>query len=366
MPRLEQSLPRKESFTPMMMMVARKKAEEITSIEELSNVQKVACLLISLGPGTAAELMRHFQDETEVERIALEIASMDRLRPDLLTEVLTEFYILFEAQGYLMSGGVSYAREILTDSFGDEEASRILRRLMQSLQNTPFDFFNKADPTQLASSFQNENPQLVALVLSYLKPDRAASILSLLSPELQVEIATRIAEMDRTNPEVLREVENIMEAKFSNVVTGEFSQAGGIEAVAEILNFSDRTTEKAILDSMEMRDPDMAETVRELMFVFEDVAKLDGRTIQRILREVDTKDLGLALKGANNDVRDTIFANMSERAAAMLKDDMEFMGPVRAKDVSEKQTIIVGIIRALEASGEIQVARTKDEDSFID
>jgi flagellar motor switch protein FliG len=205
----------------------------------------------------------------------------------------------------------------------------------------------------------------VALVLSYLKPERAASILSLLSPELQVEIATRIAEMDRTNPEILREVENIMEAKFSSVVTGEFNQAGGIEAVAEILNYSDRSTEKAILDSMEMRDPDMAETVRELMFVFEDIMKLDGRTIQRILREVDTKDLALALKGAKDDVRDTIFANMSERAAAMLKDDMEFMGPVRAKDVAEKQTNIVSIIRGLEATGDIQISRSKDEDSYI-
>jgi flagellar motor switch protein FliG len=283
----------------------------------------------------------------------------------VFTEIITEFYVLFEAQGFLMSGGVSYAQEILTDSFGEEHAQKILNKLVQSLQNTPFDFFNKADSTQLASSFQNENPQLVALVLSYIKPDRAAAILSLLTPEAQVEIASRIAVMDRTSPEILREVETIMENKFSSVMTGDFSQAGGIESLAEILNFSDRTTEKAILDNMEMRDPEMAENVRSLMFVFEDMAKLDARTVQRILREVETKDLGLALKGAKEEVKTIVFENMSERAAAMLKDDMEFMGAVRAKDVSEKQTIIVGIIRGLEASGEIQIARSKDEESFI-
>ncbi len=337
----------------------------IKSIEELTFVQKVACLLISLGPGTAADVLKNIKDDTEVERLAFHIAAMDRVAPEVFPEVITEFYVLFEAQGFLVSGGVSYAREILTDSFGEEHAQKILNKLVQSLQNTPFDFFNKADPTQLASSFQNENPQLVALVLSYLKADRAAAILSLLSPEAQVEIASRIAVMDRTNPEILREVETIMENKFSSVMTGDFSQAGGIESLAEILNYSDRTTEKAILDNMEMRDPQMAENVRSLMFVFEDVAKLDGRTIQRILREVETKDLALALKGAKEEVQTVIFTNMSERAAAMLKDDMEFMGAVRAKDVSEKQTIIVTVIRGLEASGEIQIARSKDEDSFV-
>jgi flagellar motor switch protein FliG len=345
--------------------MAKEAKTQITSIEQLTYVHKVACLLISLGPGTAAEVMKHIKDEAEVERLAFHIASMDYVAPEVFTEVLTEFYVLFEAQGYLVSGGVSYAREILTDSLGEERASKILEKLVQSMQNTPFEFFNKVDPTQLASSFQNENPQLVALVLSYLQPERSASILSLLSPELQVEIASRIAVMDRTNPDVLREVETIMETKFSNVMTGDFTQTGGVESLAEILNYSDRTTEKSILDNMEMRDPEMAETIRGLMFVFEDLANLDGRTVQRILREVETKDLALALKGAKEEVQQIVFANMSERASAMLKDDMEFMGAVRAKDVSEKQTMIVGVIRGLEAAGEIQIARSKDEDSYI-
>lgn len=202
--------------------------------------------------------------------------------------------------------------------------------------------------------------------MAYLKPERAASIMSLLPPEMQVEVAARVAEMDRTNPEVLREVERILESKFSSVVSSDYSMAGGIESLAEILNYSDRSTEKAILDSLEINDPEVAEQIRELMFVFEDLVLLEDRAIQRVLREVETKDLAMALKGSKEEVKEKIFKNMSERAAAMLKDDMEYMGPARAKDVQEKQSAIVGVIRALESSGEITISRGKDEDSFID
>lgn len=336
------------------------------SIRSMSNSQKVAALLIALGPKTASEIMKNIADESEVEHIALEIASLQKLNPQSLNEILAEFYTLFQASGYLATGGVGYARQLLEEAYGTNHADKILERLVATLQTNPFDFFNNADPAQLATSFQNENPQLVALVLAYLKPDRSAAVISALSPEMQGEVATRIAEMDRTNPEVLREVERIMENKFSSVVTSDFSMAGGVEALAEILNRSDRTTEKAILDVLEMRDAEVAEQVRELMFVFEDIIHLDDRSIQRVLREVDTKDLALSLKGSNDDVKDKIFKNMSERAAAMLQDDMDFMGPVRAKDVSEKQTYIVGIIRALEGSGEIVVSRGAAEDDFIE
>lgn len=338
----------------------------LNSIDRLTNTQKVATLLISLGPAMASELLKHVKDENDVERIALEIASISKVSPEVLTAVLEEFFVLFEARGYLSHGGVGYAREVLLQSFGNEKADKILERLVATLQTSPFDFFNNADPAQLASSFQNENPQLVALVLAYLKPDRAASILSALSPEMQVDVASRIAEMDRTNPEVLREIERILENKFSSVVTADYSVAGGIEALAEILNFSDRPTEKAILDTLEVRDPEVAEQVRELMFVFEDIGTLEDRAIQRVLREVETKDLAMALKGAKGDVKERIFANMSERASAMLRDDMDYMGPVRARDVQEKQSLIVGIIRALEAAGEITINRTNEEDSFIE
>lgn len=340
-------------------------SSEMISARHMSNSQKVAALLIALGPKAASEIMKHIDDETEVEHIALEIASLQRVNPDVLNEILAEFYALFQASGYLATGGVSYARQLLEEAYGENQADKILERLVATLQTNPFDFFNNADPAQLATSFQNENPQLVALVLAYLKPERSAAVLSALSPEMQADVALRIAEMDRTNPEVLREVERIMENKFSSVVTADFSMAGGVESLAEIINRSDRTTEKAILDSLEMKDPEIAEQVRELMFVFEDIIHLDDRAIQRVLREVDTKDLALSLKGSNEDVQEKIFRNMSERACSMLKDDMEYMGPVRAKDVQEKQTYIVSIIRALEGAGEIQISRGAEEDDFI-
>jgi flagellar motor switch protein FliG len=345
--------------------VSRRRHKEVESIADLTNLQKVASLFIALGPHKSAGILKHFPEENMVERIAFEIASLPKIKPEILEQVISEFYVLFEVQGYIVSGGISYAKEILADSFGSEEADKIMDRLMASMQSTPFDFFNKADPSQLASSFQNENPQLVSLVLAYLKPQRSAAILSCLSPEMQVDVASRIAEMDRTNPDVLREVELILESKFSSVMTADFSVAGGVESLADILNYSDRTTEKAIMDNIEMKDPEMAEHVRELMFVFDDVYKLDNRSIQRILREVETKDLALALKGAKDEVKESIFTNMSERASAMLRDDMDYMGAVRAKDVQEKQTYIVGIIRALESAGEIQVSRTQEEESFI-
>lgn len=339
---------------------------EALTVRSMTNSQKVAALLIALGPRTASEIMKHISDESEVEHIALEIASLQKINPDVLNEILAEFYTLFQASGYLATGGVGYARQLLEEAYGDNQADKILERLVATLQTNPFDFFNNADPAQLATSFQNENPQLVSLVLAYLKPDRAAAVLSALSPEMQSEVASRIAEMDRTNPEVLREVERIMENKFSSVVTADFSMAGGVESLAEILNRSDRTTEKAILDGLEMKDPELAEEVRELMFVFEDIIHLDDRSVQRVLREVDTKDLALSLKGAGDDVKEKIYRNMSERASAMLADDMEYMGPVRAKDVQEKQTYVVGIIRALESAGEIVVSRGGEEDDFIE
>jgi flagellar motor switch protein FliG len=325
----------------------------------------VAAFLIALGAKTASLIPKSIKDPSEVEQISLEIASLQKISPENLGEILAEFYKLFEASGYLATGGVAYARKILEEAYGEGQADKILERLVANLQSNPFDFFNNADPAQLANSFQHENPQLVALVLAYLRPDRAAAILSDLSPEMQASVALRIADMDRTNPEVLREVERIMENKFSSVVTTDYSQAGGIESLAEIINRSDRTTEKAILDSLEVKDQEIAEQVRELMFVFEDLIYLDDKSTQRFLREVDTKDLALSLKGANEDVKEKIFKNMSERASAILKDDMEYMGAVRSKDVQEKQTYIVGVIRALEGAGEITISRGDDTDDFI-
>lgn len=337
-----------------------------TTLENMTNSQKVAALLITLGPKTASEVMKHIQEDVEVEHIALEIAAMQKLEPDILAQIVEEFYTIFQVSEYLASGGVSYARTLLETAYGADKANNILDKLVDSLQTNPFEFFNRADPAQLSASFQNENPQMIALVLAYLNPDNAAAILSGLNAEMQIEVASRIATMDRTNPDVLREVERILENKFSSIVSNDFTKAGGVEALADILNRSDRSTEKSILDEMEMREPDVAFKVRELMFVFEDIIHLEDRSIQRILREVETKDLGLALKGSQENVKDKIFKNMSERAAGMLQEDMDYMGPVRSRDVQEKQTYIVGVIRALESAGEIVIARGQEEEDFIE
>jgi flagellar motor switch protein FliG len=336
------------------------------SLSAMTNSQKVAALLIVLGPTAATEVLKNIPDDDIIEQITLDIASLTKVPTETLDGILEEFYSLFQASNYLSHGGMGYAQTLLEQAYGGERASAILGKLMASLHSNPFQFFNEADPTQLASSFQNENPQLIALVLAYLKPEKAAAVLNNLPSEIQATVALRIAEMDRTNPEILNEVEKIIEGKFSSVVSQDFSQAGGVDALANIINRTDRTTEKKIMETLEMQNMQIAERVRELMFVFEDIVKLDDRAIQRLLREVETKDLALALKGGNNEVKEKMFKNMSERAGAMLKDDMEYMGPVRAKEVQESQTKIVAIIRALEATGEITMMREGMEDEFIE
>lgn len=336
------------------------------NFSSMSNSQKVAALLIVLGPSTATEILKNIPDDDLIEQITLDIAGLNKVPPEALDDVLEEFHSLFQASNYLSIGGMNYAKTLLEQAYGPERSKSILDKLVTAMHSNPFEFFNEADPAQLASSFQNENPQLVALVLAYLKPEKAAQVINGLPAELQANVSMKIAEMDRTNPEILSEVEKIVESKFSSVVSQDFSQAGGVDALASIINRADRTTEKIIMESLEAQNADLAEQVRELMFVFEDIVYLDDRAIQRLLREVESKDLGLALKGSNVDVKEKIFKNMSERARQMLQDDMEYMGPVRAKEVQESQSKVVAIIRALEAAGEIVLMRDGMEDEFIE
>ena len=339
---------------------------ETIKFQNMTNSQKVAALLIVLGPATASEILKNIPDDELIEQITMDIASLNKVSPDILDNILEEFHSLFQASSYLSIGGMNYAKTLLENAYGGEKSQNILDKLVTAMHSNPFDFFNDADPSQLASSFQNENPQLVALVLAYIKPEKAAQVLNSLPPALQVSVSMKIAEMDRTNPEILSEIEKIVESKFSSVVTQDFSKAGGVEALASILNRSDRTTEKIIMESLESKNLEIAEKVRELMFVFEDIIFLDDRAIQRLLREVESRDLGLALKGSNSEVKEKIFKNMSERARQILQDDMEYMGPVRAKEVQECQTKIVSIIRALEAAGEIVLMRDGMEEEFIE
>jgi len=339
---------------------------EITNPALMSKSQKVAALLIAMGPKNASLILKNVTEESEVEAIAMEIAAMNKVSPEVINAIMEEFYSIFQATGYISTGGVNYAKTLLKEAYGDSEANAMLERLVSTMQTNPFQFFNNADPQQLATSFQNENPQLIALILAYLNPEVSAGIMGNLPTETQLEVAQRIAKMDRTNPEVLREVERILESKFSSLMQADFTLAGGAVSLAEILNRSDRATEKSILDYFEINDPDLSEEVRNLMFVFEDIVYLDDRSIQRVLREVESKDLAMALKGVKEDVREKILKNMSERAAAMMLEDMDYMGPVRARDVQEKQSFMVGIIRALESSGEITVTRgSGPDDEFV-
>ncbi len=336
------------------------------SVDTMTSTQKVAALLILLGPTTASEVLKNISDEELLEQITLEIASLNKVPSDILSDILEEFRALFQASTYLSSGGLNYAKQLLELTYGESQAEKMLNKLVTMMNSNPFQFFNEADPGQLATSFQNENPQLIALIMAYLKPEHSAKVLNYLPPETQAQVAMKIADMDTTNPEILTDIEKIVETKFSSVMVQDFSKAGGIDTLANILNRADRNTEKNVIELLEVENPPLAEEVRELMFVFEDIINLDDRAIQRILREVDTKDLALSLKGTKQDLREKIFRNMSDRAQEMLKDEIEYLGPVRAREVQEVQTKIIGIIRNLEVFGEITISRDNNEDELID
>ncbi len=345
------------------------------SLEDLKNkkeqklthpCQKVAALLIALGPNTAAEVLKNITDKDLLEQITLNIANLGKLPDDTLGGVLEEFKIVFQAKNYVAQGGVGYAKQLLENIYGADEAGKMLDRVNSMINTNPFHFLNDADPSQLANTFSSENPQLLALILAYIRPELSAQVLSFLPPDIQAAVSMRIAEMTPTNPEILSVIEDIVQRKFSALLVQDFSTAGGVESLANILNCCDRGTEKNIMEWLDIENQELAQEVKDLMFVFEDIVILDDRAIQKVLREVDSKELSLALKGVNETIRDKIFKNMSERAQQMLKDDMEYLGPVRAKDVQEAQTKIVATIRSLEVSGEITITRASVEDELIE
>ena len=335
-------------------------------LEQMTPTQKVAALLITLGPSAASEVMKHIEDESTLEQITIEIAGLSKLPQDVIEAIVEEFHAVFQASSLLAAGGMNYARELLEKAYGSSEANEILNKLVSILNSNPFQFFNEADPVQLATSFQNENPQLIALILAYLKPEQSAKVLNCLAPNVQYKVALKIAQMETANPEIIYEVEKIVESRFSNIVASDFSKAGGTKTLADILNSTDRSTEKNVIDTMEIEKPDLAEDVRSLMFVFEDIVQLDDSSIQRVLREIDTKELALSLKGAKEEVKQKILKNMSERAQAVILEDMEYMGPVRTKEVQRAQSKVVGVIKALEAVGEVTIYRNELEDELIE
>ncbi len=323
---------------------------------ELSGIQKAAVLFIIIGPEKSSKVFKYLKED-EVEQLTLEIANTKNIPPSLKDEVLDEFYEVCLAQQYVTEGGVGYANDLLEKSFGADKAKEIIGKLTDSLQVRPFEFVRKTDPSQLLNFIQDENPQTIALILSYLSAGQAATIVGALSPDKQADVAKRIAQMDRTSPDTIRDVEHVLERKLASLVNQDYTIAGGVDAIVEILNTVDRGTEKHIMETLEIEEPELADEIRRKMFVFEDILSLDDRSIQRVLREVENNELATALKSANEEVQTVIFNNLSKRLVAMIKDDMDFMGPVRLKDVEEAQQKIVNIIRKLEDSGEIVISR---------
>ena len=332
----------------------RTATQENTS--EISGTSKAAILLIALGPEKSAQVFKHLKEE-EIEQLTLEIANTRSVSPQMKEDVLNEFYQVCLAQQYIAEGGIGYAKELLEKALGTEQAEQVIKRLTSSLQVRPFEFVRKTDPAQLLNFIQDEHPQTIAMILSYLSPAQSAMILGALTPEKQADVAKRIAMMDRTSPDVIKEVERVLERKLASLLNQDYTIVGGVDAIVDILNTVDRGTEKHIMESLEIEQPELADEIRKKMFVFEDILLLDDRAIQRVLRDVDNNDLGIALKGANEEVQNVIFNNMSTRLSAMIREDMEYMGPVRMKDVEEAQQKIVNIIRKLEDSAEIVISR---------
>ncbi|MCI6811167.1 MAG: flagellar motor switch protein FliG [Lachnospiraceae bacterium] len=327
-----------------------------TQEEKMSGLQKSAVLLISLGPEKSANIFKHLKEE-EIEELTLEIANTRNVTTQIKEEVTAEFYQLCLAQQYIAEGGIGYAKELLEKALGAEKAVSVISKLTASLQVKPFEFVRKTDASQLLNFIQDEHPQTIALILSYMSAGQASMIISALPPERQADVAKRVALMDRTSPDIIKEVEKILESKLASLVNQDYTIIGGVDAVVEILNAVDRGTEKHIMETLEIEEPELADEIRKKMFVFEDILLLDDRAIQRVLRDVDNNDLAVALKGANEQVQTAIFNNLSKRLSAMIKEDMEFMGPVRMKDVEEAQQKIVNIIRKLEDAGEIVISR---------
>lgn len=323
---------------------------------EIKGIEKAAILLIALGPEKSALIFKHLKED-EIEELTLEIANTRSVSPQTKEEVLDEFYEVCLAQQYIAEGGIGYAKELLEKALGAEKAQDVIGKLTASLQVRPFEFIRKTDVSQLLNFIQDEHPQTIALILSYLSPMQAAAVISSLPPDKQADVARRIAQMDSTSPDVIKQVESVLERKLASLVNQDYTIVGGVDAIVDILNSVDRGTEKHIMENLEIEEPELADEIKRKMFVFEDIISLDDKTIQRVLRDVDNNDLGVALKGTSEEVQNVIFNNLSKRLAAMIREDMEFMGPVRMKDVEEAQQKIVNVIRKLEDSGEIIVAR---------
>lgn len=325
-------------------------------INKLSPRQKAAQIIISLGADVASGIYKHLQED-EIEKITYEVTRQDGMAPEIADEIVDEFFGLCVAQKVYTEGGVMYAKNVLEKAFGAQTAAALLERVTKSLRTKAFEFIRKADYKNLMNMIVNEHPQTIALILSYARADQASAIISEMPREQSIDVVERIARMDRTSPEVIRQVEMILERKFESIISYDLLEIGGINYIAEIMNNIDRSTEKHIFDELSRNDPKLAEEIRKRMFVFEDIAILDPTAIQRFLREVDTKEMSVALKGSNKEVSAIIFENMSQRMSETIKSEMEYLHNIRVRDVEDAQQKVVAIIRRLEEEGEIVISK---------
>lgn len=331
------------------------------SISSITPVQKAALILIAFGVEKASEILKNFT-EYEAEKISIEIARMQNIPVDVLSGVIEEFYEMMMANSYIVEGGIQYAKQILEKAWGMKKAEDVIKRVEAETEVSAFYLLQTADDKQLLNFLQNEHPQTAALILANLKPGQAAKILSELPEESQYEIAYRVATMEKTSPDLIADIEDVLREQMGSMFGGGLSKTGGVEAMAEILNSVSRTSEKNILSKLRERDAELASEINDLMFVFEDMVHLPPTAIQRILKEVDSKSLALALKATSPELRELIFTNMSERASALLKEELEYLGPVRLKDVEAAQKNILEVARRLEEEGEIMLVRGEDEE----
>jgi len=332
--------------------------------QPLKGVSKAAILLLNMDKDVAAAVLRHL-DEDIVEDITREIAQLDLVGQDERGKVIEEFYNIALARSYAKQGGLGYAKLLLQKALPPDQASHVMKLIEHQVNRRPFSFLAKTDAENLLTFIQDEHPQTIALILSHLTPSKASQVLSDLPVAKQIEVVSRIANMENTNPEVIREVEQGLAARLSGIVSQTFQKVGGVESVAEMLNLADRSTEKGILEALEGQDPDLVEQIRRLMFVFEDILLVNDKGIQAVLKEIENEELALALKTASEELHEKIFKNMSERASQLIKEDMEFMGPVRVSDVESAQQKIVDVVRRLEDAGEVIISGRGGEKEMI-
>ncbi len=333
-------------------------------LDKLDGIVKAAIILLSLDHDVAGDLLKHLPTAM-VEEVTRALASLGDVPSELSEKVIEEFYALRMATVHAKQGGLQYAKTLLKDSLDSSLADRVISHIQTQVQHTPFSFLQKAETDNLLTFIQDEHPQTIALIISHLTHHKASEILAGLPDEKQVEVVRRVANMEQTNPEIVQEVEAGLTTRLSNMLGASMEKVGGVSTIAEVLNLVDRSTEKAILDGIESHDPDLVEQIRRLMFVFEDVLKVNDKGIQAVLKEVDNEELCLALKTASDTLKEKIFANMSARASELIKEDMEYMGPVRLSDVEQAQQRIVDVVRRLEEAGEIIISGRGERDIIV-